>query len=336
MTNRERVISAIKHNKPDYTPHYASFTEEMLAKMITHTGNVNYIDTINNHITVKKLSKPKLPVQGLNECVVDEFGVIWDRSGVDKDVGVAAVYKIKDIKQLEEYFPPPVDEEFVHNQCKRLVEEKEDNFAVVNFSFSLFERAWTLCGMEDLLCYMLTDPEAVYGLFSKLTERNKEKAKIVLEYDIDGLMFGDDWGQQKGMIMGRPLWVKLIKPHLSDIYGFIKSKGRYVIQHSCGDISEIFDDLIEIGLDVYQTFQPEIYDLHKYKEKFSDNLTIWGAISTQADLPFKSPDEIYELTKNTIKILGNNGGYIAAPTHDIPPDVPPENIEAMVRAFKDR
>ena len=56
-------------------------------------------------------------------------------------------------------------------------------------------------------------------------------------------------------------------------------------------------------------------------------------MSTQADLPYKTPGEIYDLTKNTMKILGEGGGYIAAPTHEVPGDVPPENIIAMVKAF---
>lgn len=336
MTNKERVVAAIKHEQPDRVPHNVFFTKEMLNKMVAYTGNNNYINTIDNHITKASLTKPQAPAKGRSEHFVDEFGVIWDKSGVDKDIGVVADYMIKEPGQLANYTPPSVDEEFIRAQCKTLIENSAGNFAIASIGFSLFERAWSLCSMSDFLCYMLTDPEAVDSLLSKLAKRNIQKANIALEYDIDGVLFGDDWGQQRGMIMGKPLWEELIKPHVAAMYSVVKQKDRYVLHHSCGDISDIFEDLEKIGLDVYQTFQPEIYDINEYKEKLNSKLTIWGAISTQAHLPFKSPKEIYDITKHTMDILGKGGGYIAAPTHDVPGDVPPENLEAMVKAFLDQ
>ena len=336
MTNRERVIAAIKHEQPDKVPHNVMFTREMLEKMIKYSGNEDYIDTIDNHITKASMTKPQTPVEGRDEHFTDEFGVIWNKSGVDKDIGVVAEYILTDADKIMDYSPPPVDEEYVHAQCKHLMEIKGDNFAIASIGFTIFERAWSLCGMTDLLGFMLTDPDAVSSLFSKLVTRNIQKAKIALEYDIDGVLYGDDWGQQRGMIMGPPLWRALIKPHITAMYAVVKDKNKYVLHHSCGDLKEILGDLEKIGLDVYQTFQPEIYDINEYKKKLKNKMSIWGAISTQADLPFKTPEEIYDITKHTMKILGEGGGYIAAPTHDVPGDVPPENLEAMVKAFTDQ
>jgi len=333
MTNRERVITAIKHKQPDKTPHNVFFTGEMLNKMIRHTGNKDYMSTINNHIIKASARKPQIPVVGKAEHFSDEFGVVWNKSGADKDIGVVLEYTLTDADMIFDYDPPPVDEAFIHEQCKNLMATKGDDFSYVSIGFTLFERAWSLCGMENLLGFMLTDPDAVNALFSKLTERNIKQAEIILEYDVDAILYGDDWGQQRGMIMGPPLWRKMIKPYFIKMFDAVKSKGKYVLHHSCGDLREIADELIDIGLDVYQTFQPEIYDLTEYKEKFRNKLTIWGALSTQVDLPYKTPDEIYEITKNTINILGEGGGYIASPTHEVPGDVPAENIDAMIKAF---
>ena len=336
MTNRERVLAAINHERPDYTPHNIYFTAQMLRKMIDHTGDPDYINSIGNNIDKVKLRKSLVPVEGKTEHFTDEFGIEWDLSGVDKDIGVVAEYPVNSAEELAEYEPPEVDEAYVRGECERLMKNGKENFKLASVGFALFERAWSLCGMEDLMCYMLTDPEAVESLFKKLTENNMRKTEIALEYDFDGVIFGDDWGQQKGLIMGAPLWRKFIRPCAAALYGAVKKKGKYVAQHSCGDNSEIFGDLIDIGLDVYQTFQPEIYNLRSYKQKFSGKLTIWGGISTQTQLPFLTPEKIYETVTQTISILGEGGGYIAAPTHDAPGDIPPRNIEAMVRAFKDQ
>jgi uroporphyrinogen decarboxylase len=243
---------------------------------------------------------------------------------------------LKSVEALIGFEPPPVDESFIRGQCERLMQSKGGNFALASVGFALFERAWSLCGMEDLLCYMLTDPGAVAALFNKLTAYNLKKLRIALEYGFDGVIFGDDWGQQKGLIMGAPLWRKLIKPFVAAMYAEVKSKGKFIAQHTCGDNREILDDLIDIGLNVYQTFQPEIYGMSPFKEKYAGRLTIWGGISTQTQLPFLTPAEVYGITKNAIAILGKGGGYIAAPTHDAPADIPPENIEAMIRAFMDQ
>ena len=333
MTNRERVVAAIRHESPDHTPHNVFFTAQMLKKMVDHTGKIDYADTIGNHIRKATLRKPLAPVAGKPEHFTDEFGVEWDLSGVDKDIGAVAEYPLCSAEELASYEPPAADEAFIRTSCENLMRIKGGNFAFASVGFALFERAWSLCGMEDLLCYMLTDPDAVEALFKKLTRYNIAKTRIALEYDFDGVIFGDDWGRQRGLIMGAPLWRKLIKPHVAAMYAEVRAGGKYIAQHSCGDNSEIIDDLIDIGLNVYQTFQPEIYDIRAFKQKYAGRLAVWGGISTQTQLPFRTPDEIYDITRETIGVLGEGGGYIAAPTHDAPGDIPPENIEAMVRAF---
>ena len=159
---------------------------------------------------------------------------------------------------------------------------------------------------------------------------------IALEYDINCIHFGDDWGQQKGLIMGAPHWRKFIKPKMKRMYERVKRAGKFVSQHSCGDIHEIFADLIDIGLDVYQTFQPEIYDIEYVKKTFGDRLTFWGGISTQALLPFETPEVVKSETVRIINVMKKNGGFIVGPTHAMPYDIPVENVVAMVDVFQNQ
>ena len=98
--------------------------------------------------------------------------------------------------------------------------------------------------------------------------------------------------------------------------------------HSCGDNRLIMDDLIRMGLDIYNTFQPEIYTL-EYARELAGRLAVRGAVSTQRDLPRCRPDEIREIVRATKSAFGGRG-LIIGPTHDVPPDVPPENIMAML------
>ena len=336
MTNRERVLTAIAHREPDYTPHSVSFTTQMLQRMVEFTGDPNYFQTLDNHIDKASLKKPLVPIAGKHERYTDEFNIEWDLSGVDKDIGFVAHHPLKTADDVAAYEPPDVDEKFLRATCGELARNRGDNLAIASVGFTIFERGWSLCGMEDLLCYMLTDPDAVDALFEKLLAYHIKRTRIALEYDIDGIIFGDDWGRQHGLVMGAPLWRQLIKPRVAAMYAEVKRRGKIVMQHSCGDNSEILDDLVDIGLDVYQTFQPEIYDIRAYKNKYAGRLTFWGGIGTQSLLPFGAPDEVYAVTKQTVADMRKGGGYIAGPTHDMPGDIPPENVLAMMRALQRR
>lgn len=330
MTNRERVLCALDFERGDRVPYQVDFTTQMLEKMIRYSGRADYAATLGNHMTQISLSKPDRPLGG--ERFADEFGVVWNRSGVDKDIGVVDGYRLADAEDLKDYAMPPVDEGFIRGQMEKLRAEAGSNFTVAGIGFSLFERAWTLRGMENLLCDMLEEPDFVDELMRRITQRNLAVMDIALEYDFDAFYFGDDWGQQQGMIMGPKCWRRFIKPCLARLYERAHKAGRYVVQHSCGDIRAVMDELGEIGLNVYQTFQPEIYGLD-YAGKLRGKIAVWGGISTQRALPRQTPDEIRKTTQELLEAFPA-GGLIAGPTHAAPGDIPPENIEAMLQVLR--
>ena len=170
----------------------------------------------------------------------------------------------------------------------------------------------------------------------KICEYNLRIVEIALEYDFDAIHFGDDWGQQHGLIMGPDHWRRFIKPRIARLYDRVKKAGKFVSQHSCGDCHEIFPDLVEIGLDCYQTFQPEIYDIVKMKELYGDKLTFWGGVSTQRCLPYATTEGVKEECHRIMETLRHGGGLIIAPTHALAFDVPAENILAMAEVFQNQ
>jgi uroporphyrinogen decarboxylase len=188
--------------------------------------------------------------------------------------------------------------------------------------------------MEDLLVDFMLNPDFVDELLDRITTYNLAVVDIVARYPIDCIFFGDDWGQQQGLIMGPAHWRRFIRPRLAAMYAHVKSKGMYIAQHSCGDIHELFPDLVELGLDIYNTFQPEIYDVAEMKRLYGNKITFYGGVSTQRLLPFATPGKVKAETRRLMALLGKDGGYIAAPTHAIPDDVPTENILAFLEAVQ--
>lgn len=335
MKRKEAVINAFCHKANGPVPYHIDLTSEMVDIMQKHTGNPKFPDNEGTYLNYGQYWGWPTELENKPGYFLDEYGVTWNRSGKDKDIGVidSPVISEPDISLWKE---PCLDETRLRKEWDELIASKDDRFTFPGIGFSMFERAWSLCGMENVLIYMSLEPEFLHDLLDRICEYNIKIIDMSLEYPFDGFYFGDDWGQQKGLIMGPEMWKKFFKPRMERMYSRVKEAGRFVIQHSCGDVSEIFSDLIEIGLDCYQTFQPEIYDIKKIKEEYGTKLSFWGGISTQRLLPFACPEEVYEETKRITGIMAKSGGYIAAPTHAIPGDVPPENIIAMLRAFKER
>lgn len=336
MTRKERVSCAIRHQETDRLPYYIELTTIEKTKMEQYTGDENYVDRFENDIEMIGFGGEVYPKEGSPGIFQDDFGALWDRTGPDKDIGVLKGCVLEEPEAFKQYIFPEIWEEEIRKKMKAFVENGRDTFKVVGISFAMYERGWALCGVENMLSYFVEEPEFVEALFDKIYQYDQKLLSIILEYEIDGVCLGDDWGQQKGLIMGPRYWRQYIKPQMKRLYQCIKKSGKFVIQHSCGDIEEIFEDLIEIGLDVYQTVQPEIYALEKVKQKVEDRLAFWGGISTQTLLPFATVDEITDTVQKTAAIMRKGGGYILAPTHTVTGDVPPENVEMLVRIFKNQ
>jgi uroporphyrinogen decarboxylase len=188
--------------------------------------------------------------------------------------------------------------------------------------------------MEDLLVDMLSDPAYVDELMDKILEYDMGMLEDVLKYDIDGVLFGDDWGQQSGLIFGGRLWRRFIKPRVAQLYSLTKKSGKAVFIHCCGKVQELFPELIEMGLDVFNPFQPEVMDPYEMKKRFGSQLSFYGGVSIQKLLPYGTPQQIDGEVKRLIDEVGRQGGFIIAPSHDMPGDIPLENLLAFINAVR--
>jgi uroporphyrinogen decarboxylase len=333
MTQRERVICALEHRQSDLVPWTIDLTQMEHQKLIESNGNIDPYPSYCSHITSVSFSDmAELPDRP--DYYKDHFGVVWNRT-VDKDIGIVDSYRLTapDVNKIPMMIPPFDELENERRFASFIAGTSREQFRIANLGFSLFERAWTLRGMDNLLMDMVENPEFVDALLSAVTDWNMKCIEFALQWDIDGMLFGDDWGMQRGLITGPQLWRRFIKPHLARMYGRVRQAGKFVLQHSCGDISEIYPDLVEIGLNAHQTFQPEIYDIVQIKKQYAGKLAFWGGVSTQRLLPFATPEQVQTETARIMSIMAKDGGFIAAPTHAVPPDVPVENIAAMIEVF---
>lgn len=327
MTNRERVLAAIHHETVDRVPYFVRFTSQMLEKMVENTGDADYFSHLDNAYEMISMKIEPTP-EGRPFHVVDEYGTIWDRTQ-DRDIGAPLNRVIPSAEAIEQYEAAVVDEAHLRERCETLLRQAgTERFTAAHCSSPLFERAWMLCGMQEFFLYLYTEEELVHQLMRKLCDREHRRLDIILQYPIDCVFYTDDYGQQESMIINPDAWREFVKPYLAELFEHIKGAGKYVELHSCGDNRLIMDDLIDMGLDIYNTFQPEIYTLD-YAEKLAGRLAVRGAVSTQQDLPRCTEEEIRSIVRRTRDAF-HHRGLIIGPTHDVPPDVKPEIIMAMV------
>jgi uroporphyrinogen decarboxylase len=183
--------------------------------------------------------------------------------------------------------------------------------------------------MVDLLMDMVERPEFVERLMDEIVEHNMLQIRRALRFDIDAIYFGDDYGMQTGLIMGLEHWRHFIKPRLARMFAPIRKAGKFIFMHSCGCVTSLFDELVEIGLNCFNPFQPEVMDVFAVKRHYHGRLAFHGGMSIQKVLPFGTVEEVRRAAADLVD-LGRTGGYIFSPSHAVPYDVPPENLLAMM------
>ncbi len=334
MTPKERVIKALNFEQPDVVPYSIGFTIPAHQKMVDYYGDPEFVSLLGNHLAKLSHTRKDAWVEVEPDRWRDEFGVVWNRS-VDKDIGVIEDFLLKE-PTLDGYAFPDPREPGLFDHYANATRANEDRFVVSQIGFSLFERAWTLRGMENLLVDMIDSPGFVHDLLDAICDYNLALVDQALAFDIDACYFSDDWGSQRGLIMGEARWREFILPRLKQMYGRVRGAGKYVMIHSCGKVQSVFPDLIECGLNMFNPFQPEVMDPFEMKREYHGRLAFNGGISIQRLLPFGTPGQVREEVKRLLDKVGRGGGYVAGPSHALPGDIPPENIAAMIDVLQNQ
>jgi uroporphyrinogen decarboxylase len=133
------------------------------------------------------------------------------------------------------------------------------------------------------------------------------------------------------------MWRRYLRPLMAKFIETIKGINPLlrVAYHSDGYILPIIEDLVEIGVDIFNPIQPRSMDLAALKLRFGDSLSFWGTIDEQHTLPFETPDDVAREVRERIATVGRGGGLIIGPTHHVQLDTPMENFWAMVKTIRE-
>lgn len=224
----------------------------------------------------------------------------------------------------------------------RYLHEETDYFVVGDTFYGLFpfNGYGYLSGMEKWLSDLKVRPKFYHKLAEKMLEYtlafDAQFYKAVGQY-VDAAVFYDDLGSQEGLLMSPKDYKEFYSPYSAEI---IKNIRKYIrpeakiLRHSCGSVYEAIPDLIEIGVDILNPLQPLAWHMEPWrlKKEFGGKIAFMGGFDIQKLVPLGTIEEIREGAKKLIATYAPGGGYIFAPSHNIEPDTPPENIVAMFDA----
>jgi uroporphyrinogen decarboxylase len=272
----------------------------------------------------------------------DEWGIGWKAVEYKTKFGNGIYTEIDkhplaSDKSVLSYVPPDPHREELYEDSKLLLKQYGNEYFIVGVTVTtIFETAWALRGLEQMLLDFYLDPDLAHQILEIPYQYHLTAAKKLATLGVDMIWVGDDIGAQDNMLISMDAWRTFFKPRMANFIQELKSINRNVkvAYHSDGNIMDMIPELIEIGLDVLNPIQPASMDPALLKRKFGDKLCFWGTIDEQHTLPFGTVDDVIGEVKNRVDTIGKNGGLIIGPTHHVQLDTPMENFQAMVETIK--
>ena len=207
-----------------------------------------------------------------------------------------------------------------------------DRYCVAWDFFCLFERAWFLFSMEEILCEMMLNPQRMKRLLRGFTDYHKKVMDGYAAAGAHAYFTSDDLGTQTTLIFSRELFRDQYLPLYEEMIDHCHRGGMRFWLHSCGAITDLLDDLVAVGLDVLHPIQPHAMDQRAVAEKYRGRITFLAGIDVQYLLPGGSAEDVAAGTKELIDTFDTEaGGAILAASNGIMPETPLENIAAWLR-----
>jgi len=239
---------------------------------------------------------------------------------------------------LPGYWDEPVEATAARS---RQLHAKTDAAVVFNFCCHLLHGGTGLRGYEQFLCDLAAEPELAGALLDMLLDvylKRVDRYAPALKGSVDVVLFNDDLGTQQGPLVSPEVYRRLIKPRQAKLFGCAKKAfGAPVAFHSCGAVSEFIRDLAEAGADALNPVQVAAagMDSARLKREFGRDICFWGGgCDTQRVLARGTPGEVREEVRRRVGDFAPGGGFVFAQVHNVQPDVPPENLVAMLEAAR--
>lgn len=356
-TSRERVAEALRHQEPDRVPVDFWSTPEADAGLLAAVGLTSREALLRAfEVDLRYLAGPRYigpPLEtdaegnrrdlwGVLRRRVTVSGAGWQQSYWE--VVASPLADCRTVAEVAAYagWPSPdwFDYSVVRDQCLacgefcRVFEGDRLN------RIAQLKPAMYLRGMEQLLLDLLLAPELFAAIVGRVRDFYLEYERRTLEAadgELDLLMTGDDFGTQHGLLVSAADWRRTLRPGFAAFIELAHGHGVPVMHHTCGAVAELIPEFLGCGLDVLQGLQPgaQGMDLPRIKREYGRDLAFQGGVSIQHALPRGTPQQVREEVRRALETMKPGGGYLAGTSHALQADVPPDNVRALLGAYRE-
>ncbi|MFX0081900.1 MAG: uroporphyrinogen decarboxylase family protein [Candidatus Hodarchaeota archaeon] len=345
MKAPERVLKAVNHEEPDRVPAFESaFTNNTIMRHYGidprgaggYKSSYEFFRKVGIDLVLSFVSLFPRKFLKKDEGFIDEYGRHM-KFELYKDGTQILAYHGGYFKNFEDYESweqpdPHLSTRLVQFKSGRKVQkEMNDEVFSIPATGSLMECTWEGFGIEGF-SRILRRHIQIKRVFDDRGKFTLELVKILAENNAQMVLLWDDYGFKNGLFMRPSLYQKYVFPWLRQICDAAHKRHCKVLLHSDGDLTEIFEDIINCGVDAINpiestTANPE-YDIFKLNEKYGEKITFAGNLSPIV-LAIGEIFEIEEYAKRLIRELAPGGGYIFGSGHSINPAVTIDRFEAM-------
>ena len=356
MDSRERTFRALDFEQPDRVPIDLWCSSGFKEKMARAGAPITPAFLDHHDVDLRYIEGPAYigpPLQTFGDGVDEDIWGVRRRTAIAHVNGGAESYKevarsplaqAQSVEEVDAYDRWPSPDWFDYSGIEAQCEAVRTQGRVAVFMGDRMNRlaqlkpAMYLRGVEQILSDLLLNPEIAHAIFARIRAFYTAYAERMFEAanaKLDLLLMGDDFGSQTGPLISPAMWTEFLGPGFAEYIHLAKHYGLRVMHHTCGGVRPLIPLMIDAGLDILQSVQPEAanMDPRSLKQEFGARLAFHGAISIQRTLPFGSPEDVRNEVRDRIAAFAPGGGYILCTAHNIQADTPIENLEALLAAY---
>lgn len=258
---------------------------------------------------------------------VDIWGTTWakEHEGV---MGFPRGNPLADVASLRAYrWPDPDDERL----CAPIHEGRQgwnrsEAFLSGGHRDTLWEKSYMLCGMETMMAWFLTEPEAAREVLGRIMDFQLGIARHYLEAGVEVVHCGDDLGTQSGLLLSPDVIDEFLMPEYRRLLGLYRERGVTICFHSCGHVTPLLERLMDLGIACLNPVQASANDLGEMRRLTRGRMALQGGVSS--GLIVSGPTSaIRQEVARCLWLLGREGGYFCGPDQGMP--WPEEHLRAV-------
>lgn len=343
MNSYERVQATIRHEQPDRPPMEIMATEEVLEDLQAHLCAATREDLltalgVDFRLRMLGVDKPQPVPEGLSqihgtdaELSSTVFGVVLKK---EKEFPQAhrvwgPLYDTDDLDSFD--WPTASDVSAPETVADEIEALNAKGLCTIAHCNNPIKFAYFMKPFEDFLMDCIQRPAYTRELLERIADVEFTCAENGVKAGCRAAMIFGDFADQRSLMFSPGTFREVLKPVLADYVARLRAirPDVLVFLHSDGNLTDILDDLIEIGFNAVHPIQPESMDMLEVKRTLGDRLTLFGGVSVQTELPGSQPDAIRQLVRSRINELGGDGGFMLAPSNTILLDCPLDSVAAM-------